>query len=254
MKQTSIILFFLIGVLSTTFLYAGEAEACQVSGTMKMQDGNPVADGTVLFFSEKAGPPPSVNKYMRTPENIAGTDSAGNYLVELPVGKYYIGVMKYMTEKWGGPPREGDLFFISRDETGGPKIYVIEVNSHIDIEPVPETAVYEKMTAEKDITAIEGTVHDEYGNPVKDAVVFAHWTPAMDGLAFVSGYTEEDGRYLIRVHKGGKYYLMAMGKFGSALPMSGMTLSADGKQVPAGINVNSGEMNREVDIIIEVSP
>ncbi len=243
-----------MGFLLTIVLYAGGAETCQVSGMMKMQDGSPVADGTVLFFSEKTGPPPHENKYMRTPENIAGTDSTGNFSAEFPVGKYYIGVMKYMTEKWGGPPREGDLFYISRDETGGPKIYVIEVDSHIDIGPVPESATYGRITAEKDITAIEGTVHDKYGNPVEDAVVFAHWTPAMDGLAFVSDYTAGDGRYIIRVHKGGKYYLMAMGKFGSAVPMSGMTLSDDGKQVPAGINVNTGEMNSEVDIVIEVSP
>lgn len=243
-----------MGVLSTTVLYAGEAETCQVSGIMKMQDGSPVADGTVLFFSEKAGPPPHENKYMRIPENIADTDSTGKFSVELPVGKYYIGVMKYMTEKWGGPPREGDLFFISRDETGGPKIYVIEENGYIDIGPVPESATYDRITAEKDVTAIEGTVHDEYGNPVEDAVVFAHWTPAMDGLAFVSDYTVGDGRYIIRVHKGGKYYLMIMGKFGSAFPMSGMAVSDNGKQVPAGINVNTGEMKRDVDIAIEVSP
>ena len=243
-----------MGFLSTLVLYTDEAETCQVSGVMMMKDGSPVADGTVLFFSEAAGPPPRENRYMRTPENIAATDSRGEFSVELPEGKYYIGGMKYMTAKWGGPPREGDMFFISRDESDSPKIYVIKENGHIDIGPVSEAATYKRITAEKDITAIEGTVHDEYGNPVEDVVVFAYWTPAMDGLAFVSDYTVGDGRYIIRVHKGGKYYLMIMGKFGSVFPTSGMTVSDDGKQVPPGINVNTVEMNSEVDITIEMSP
>jgi hypothetical protein len=47
---------------------------------------------------------------------------------------------------------------------------------------------------------------------------------------------------------------MLMGEFGSLFPASGMTISDDGKQVPAGININTGEMKRDVDIAIEVSP
>lgn len=243
-----------MGFFLTIVLYAEKAETCQVSGMMMLKDGTPVAAGTVLFFNEAAGPPPGKNRYMRTPENIAATDSKGGFSTELPVGKYYIGGMKYMTDKWGGPPREGDMFFISRDENGSPKIYVIEENGPINIVPVSEAATYERITAEKDITAIEGTVHDESGNPVEDVVVFAHWTPEMDGLAFVSDYTAGDGRYMVRVHKGGNYYLMIMGEFGSAFAASGMIISDNGKEADGSIIVETGKINKQVDIKVMILP
>jgi hypothetical protein len=88
-----------------------------------------------------------------------------------------------------------------------------------------------------------------HGNPVADVAVFAYVTSAMyEGLAFVSGYSSMDGRYMLRVHKGGTFYFMVMGEFGSLFPMSGMIISDNDKETPDGILVETGEIKKKVDI------
>jgi hypothetical protein len=253
MKKTSVFLIFLIAFSASIVIAADEGKTGRISGTMMIKDGGPMADGTVLFFSAALGPPPVEKKYMRSAENIAVTDNAGKFSAVLPEGKYYIGGMKHITERWGGPPREGDIFVISKDEDGAPKSYLIKNGSRIDIGAVTDAAPYKETIATEGITAFEGTVRDMYGNPAKDVVVFAYVTSAMDeGLAFVSGYTDMDGRYMLRVHKGGTFYLMVMGDFGAVFPASGMTVSNDGKESSAGLTVKTGEIKKIIDIKLPV--
>ena len=76
----------------------------------------------------------------------------------------------------------------------------------------------------------------------------------MDGLAFVSDYTAGDGRYMVRVHKGGNYYLMIMGEFGSAFAASGMIISDNGKEADGSIIVETGKINKQVDIKVMILP
>lgn len=240
-------MFFLIAFSASAVVAAGKIETGRISGTVTVEGTGPVADGMVLFFSKAAGPPPDINKYMRTPEHVADTDSKGEFSTVLPAGTYYIGVTKRRTDKWGGPPREEDVFFISMDE-GGARAYVVSKDGHTDAGTISEIK-QEEAAAVEGITAIEGTMYDMNGNRLEDMVVFGYAESTMDkGPSFVSGYTGEDGGYVLRVHKGGTYYFMVMGKFGSLFPGAGMTVLEQGKEVSSGITVGTGEIMKGVDI------
>ncbi len=254
MKKIIIVLVLLIGFTTAEVFSDDKVGTGRVSGEIIIEGIGPMANGTVLFFNDAKGPVPSEKMYMRTPEIIADTDSSGWFSITLPEGKYYIGSKKHFMKKWNGPPREGDLFFISKDETDIPKSYAVTRGSQISIKIVSENKLYTKPVASEGITAIEGIVSDIDGNPVEDVVVFAYLTSAMgDELAFVSDYTENDGRYMLRVHEGGKYYLMVMGEFGTVTQTSGMIISSDSEEIAEGINVTTGKIKDKVDIKVQLS-
>ncbi len=240
-----------IMVLPTVIIMAGEALGGHIAGSVMSRDGAPVAEGVVLFFSDALGPAPDVNKFMRTPESIAHTDRHGNFKMELSEGKYYVGAMKSLSGKWGGPPREGDMFFISRDADNSPKLYEVHKDRPLDIGSMMEPEPVEVRSAEG-ITAVEGVVYGMNGNPLEDVVVFAYTGSVLDqGLAFVSGYTLSDGAYVLRIAEGGKYNLNVMGAFGSVFPGTGMTITDDGSEVSESISVDTGAVNSNVDIVIK---
>ncbi len=232
----------------------GEAVAGQITGNLMNKAGEAVTEGTVLFFSDALGPPPDTNKYMRTPENITQTDNQGNFKALIPEGKYYIGVMKHLSGKWGGPPREGDTFFISREADNSLRLYEVPKDKPLDIGSITELETVEDAEDIGDVTAIEGIIYDMHGNPLEDVIVFAYIGSIEEqGLTFVSDYTLADGRYLLRVAEGGKYKFMIMGKFGSLFPVTGMTITDDGKDVSGKVLVNNGEVNDNVDLKILIS-
>jgi hypothetical protein len=225
----------------------------RVSGKIMLKDSGPVADGMVLFFSYSIGPPPLEDKYMRAPEIIAGTNSSGLFSAVLPAGKYYIGCKKHRKEEWNGPPREGDLFFVKKDEEDIPELFIVKEGDHLNIDITAEDKPYKWPHVRKEITGIEGRIHDQHGNPVEDVVVFGYLNPEMgEGLSFVSDYTGIDGRYLLRVHKGGKFYLMVMGKFGSMSMGPEMMINQGEEADEKGVSVTTGNIVSNVDIEVRM--
>ncbi len=238
-------------VILAALFFVGEAFAGHIVGNVMSREGKPVIEGTVLFYSDALGPPPDINKYMRTPENIAQTDRHGNFKAELPEGKYYIGAMKHLSGKWGGPPREGDTFFISREADNSLRPYEVQKDKPLDIGSITEPEPVEKVEGIGEVTAVEGVIYDMHGNPFEDVVVFAYIGSIYEkGLTYVSDYTLADGRYVLRVAEGGKYSVMVMGKFGSLFPGAEMIITDDGKNVSGNISVSTGEVNNNVDMKI----
>lgn len=249
MKKITVILVLLTIFAAAGVFAADEVTTGRITGKILIKDEGPMAEGTVMFFSYATGPPPLVKRYMRTPEHITDTDNAGKFSVLLPEGKYYIGGTKRSTDRWGGPPREGDFFFISRDENSNPALYVVKEGENTDAGLLTEETTDWRTIAKEGITAIEGSVLDMSGNPLEDTVVFAYAaSKVFESLGFVSDYTGPDGKYLLRVHEGGTYHLMLMGAFGSVFPASGMTVSVDGKESETGVIVVTGEIKKKVDI------
>ncbi len=254
MKKIIIVLIFLIGLQTADVFSNEKAGTGSISGKIMIRDSGPMADGTVLFFNDAKGPVPNEKLYMRAPEIIANTDTEGRFSITLPEGKYYIGGKKHLTGKWNGPPREGDLFFISMDETEMPKAYLLSKGDSISVNIESGNTPYARPDSMDGITAIEGIVSDINGNPVEDVVVFAYLTSVMgEELAFVSDYTENDGRYMLRVHEGGIYFLMVMGKFGTVTQNSGMIINYDSKEITDVLDVTSGKIKKDVNVKLERS-
>src|SRR6266702_5744824 len=108
-------------VLMASAVSAEEAMTGRISGKWISSGKEPMAGGLVYFFNGASGPRPSPDSYWRVPDEVANIDTEGRFSVELVAGNYYLGAIKRIKGNELGPPLDGDFFFFSRDERGGPR-------------------------------------------------------------------------------------------------------------------------------------
>lgn len=80
-------------------------------------------------------------------------------------------------------------------------------------------------------------------------MVFAFSTPTMVGRPlFVSERSDRDGKYLLRTHRGGNYYLRARANHGGGPPAADevMGIYKDGKPVV----IKTGQLRKGVNISV----
>lgn len=215
-----------------------------LSGQIFTTGGVPLAGGMVHFFNDAAGPPPSQVKYWRVPDFMQVLDNDGRFTVVLPEGKYYLGAIKRESGKTVGPPREGDLFYISADGDGTPTAYSIKGTAQVDLGRMAKAMPFKSSTVNygKGITAIEGTVLTMDGKPVENAFVFGFISAAAVGRPlFASDPTGKDGTFILRVSDGGKYFLKARSGYGGGPPVAGEFVGEFGEKEPVAVTVNRGE-------------
>jgi len=232
--------------------FAQEAGKGKITGKLLTEDGRPMSGGSVFFFNAATGPPPSQEKYWRVPDAVAKIGDGGWFSLELPPGKYYLGAMKRIsTEKNIGPPAEGDYFLKGQDATGNPKIFVIKKGETTDIGTIADAAPFKRAVVKYSdgVTTIEGVVRDSEGNAVRGAVVFCYNKPTARGKPlFVSDRTGDDGKYILRVSEGGKYYLKVRDLYGGGPPKGGEIVGSYWQGVPVEASAKTGEITKGVDI------
>ncbi|KAF0217380.1 MAG: hypothetical protein FD174_3346 [Geobacteraceae bacterium] len=232
--------------------HAEDVKVGTVSGQLMIKGGGPMSGGMVFLYNIATGPPPSSDKYWRVPDFVAETDDKGRFSVELLEGKYCLGAIKREAKKLIGPPIEGDYLFISRDEKGTPREYVIKKGEKLDVGVIAEAVPYKRSVVKEGITAIEGYVQDADGKPVEGVLVFAFVTPTIVGKPlFVSDKTAKDGKYILRVHAGGNYYLKTRNVYGGGPPLSGEIVDSYGEQAPVApveVRVKTGEIVKGINL------
>ena len=228
-----------------------------VSGQLLSRTGEPLAGGMVYFFSEVLGPPPSQDKYMRVPDFMEGIGSEGRFTVVLPAGTYYMGGTKRLSGKPIGPPQDGDWFFLMADETGAPKSFHLAAGGMLDLGRVAQAIPFRKsvFTNAKGVTAIEGVILDTNGKPVEDALVFAFLSSSTVGRPlFASDATGKDGRFVLRVHDGGTFFLKVRSVYGGGPPSAGETIGDYGEKEPVSVTVAKGERRTGLTIKVRTFP
>ncbi len=250
------VLFFFAGSLCIVTTAVPEGKTGAVTGRLMLKGGGPMSGGQIFFFSEASGPPPSRDKYWRIPDYVAPINDEGWFSIALPEGKYFAGAIKRTSGEKTGPPKEGDYFFASADEKGSPLVYRVIQGEMIDIGVISGAVPFKKAATEPgEITAIEGTVIDPQGKPVENALVFAYTSPAMSGKpVFASERTSKDGRYILRVHKGGSYYLKSRSVYGGGPPSAGEMIGAYGEREAAAVNVSTGLSTSAINIKVSKFP
>lgn len=255
--SSSIICVFLIisGIASGQVASKGK-----ITGKFILEDGTSLSGGLVFFFNDAAGPPPSRDRYWRVSDYSAPLDNEGRFSLELPAGKYYLGAIKRISGKKDiGPPEEGDFFFGAEDEKGLPKAYYVKDSEQTNLGTLTGAVPFKRANVKyrDGITAIEGTVLDTEGHPVNGALVFAYTAPSMTGKPlFASERTGSDGKYILRVHAGGTYYLKSRDKYKAGTPSTGDLAGSYGyeafqaavKKPGVGIDVKTGEIIKGIDI------
>lgn len=250
---------FLFAMVLTIFLMCAAASAQDVkigtlTGQIMIKGNGPMAGGLVFVFNDASGPPPSVDKYWRVPDNVVKINAEGKFSADLPAGKYYLGAKKAMAGKDIGPPQEGDLFYTFSGGKGMPKAYTVEEGKKTDVGVIAEATPFRKELVKFDdgITAIEGVIIDGNNTPVQGALVFVYISSSMVGRPlFASEKTGKDGRYILRVHEGGSYYLRVRSLYGGGPPAAGEIIGAYGTTEPVAVTVKTGEKVKDITIKVK---
>ena len=246
--------FFLIAAVIASAQVAGKGI---ITGKLMLKDGRPMSGGSVFFFHDATGPRPSEERYWRVPDAVAPIGDGGRFSMELPPGKYYVGAMKRISaEKNVGPPGEGDYFLKGQDAGGNPKPFFVKQGETTDIGTIAEGVPF-KMEVVKygeGITSIEGVVRDPDGKPVEGAAIFGYKKQAARGKPlFASDKTGKDGKYILRVDEGGKYYLKVRDVFGGGPPVRGAIVGGYWEERPVEVSAKTGEATKGIDITIRLS-
>jgi hypothetical protein len=224
-----------------------------VSGQLLTTGGEPLAGGMVYFFNDAVGPPPAHEKYWRVPDFMKPLDNEGRFTVVLPEGRYYMGATKRLSGRLAGPPRDGDYYFISTDDKGVPVIYSVKNNAQTDLGKIAKAIPFKSSTVDygKGVTAIEGVILDGEGKPVESALVLAFVSAATVGRPlFTSDHTGKDGKFILRVHDSGTYYLKVRSVYGGGPPVAGEIIGTFGEKEPLAVSVQKGA--RVTGLIIRV--
>ncbi len=248
--------FVLMLMMSISFAGAVLAEDAPdkntgiITGRIVIKDVGPMMDGTVFFFDEADGPPPSATKYWRVPTQAFGVDENAAFTAVLPAGRYYMGAIERKSGEPLGPPQEGDYFFISQDKKGNPQKYTVKKGATTELGIISGAKPFSQASlAKKGITSIEGTIITGKGEPVEGMMVFAFTTPTMVGRPlFVSERSDTQGKYLLRLYGGGKYYLRARANYGGGPPATDelMGVYKDGKPIV----IKRGQKKKGADIAV----
>ena len=222
----------------------------QVTGTLKgfihTPDGKPLMSGDVYFFNEAMGPFPAPEKYWRVADELGPMDATGGFSVDLPPGRYYIGaIQRKVDATLIGPPAEGDVFY-----AGTAKYEVLPGSvNNVNILKGAKPFSLNSVAKGAGVTAIEGSVVDNAGKPVENAIIFAHKLATMnDRPLFVSVRTDKGGAFRIRVADSGTYYLRVRDLYGGGMPAEGSFMGAYGGKTPKGIIIKQGEVIKGIQL------
>lgn len=251
MKKLRLLLQIVLLCCTVVTSFAEDNKPGSISGRVMVTDSVPMANAQVFIFADTSGAPPSFDRYWRVPDEVVPADSDGRFKAVLTGGNYYLGAIKRQSGDEIGPLQEGDLFLPFMDN-GKSIIYHVTNGSAADIGNVTGAKLFTKslLKTGDGVTAIEGKVMDSSGKPVENALVFAFLTPGMRGKPlFISEKTNRDGKYLLRVNKGGSYYLKIRNSYGGGAMRSGEIMGSYGEEEPLPVAIATGETVRGIDII-----
>jgi hypothetical protein len=251
MKVLRSLMLMLIIFAATVPASAEEGVVGHLTGKWISPKIGPMSGGVALVFKEASGPPPVPERYWRVPDYIGVIDANGSFSLELEEGNYYLGTVKrFKGSEMIGPPYEGDYYFFSKNERGVAKLYKVYSGKSTSAGTIKTVKSFKRVLAKEaeGLTTIEGSVAVE-GTPVANVLVFAYLNSDMNGRPlFVSDKTGSDGKFTLRVDKGGDYYLKVRDTYGGGEPGVGAVMGFYGKESPLPVKVQSGTTQKGITI------
>ncbi len=224
----------------------------EITGIVMQSVDIPMAYGKVAVFKRGEGPPPNPSRYLRPPDDRGDIEEDGRFRMTLPVGDYYLTAVKSQDGDLLGPPREDDFIYPGTDSLQkGETVYSIRAGEIVDIGSVQAHRFSKKLYVEaEDVTTMEGTVRDQNGKPLPGSVVLAFGTSDVVGKPlFISERTDLDGRYQLRVAKGGTFYLKSRTSLFGGIPEDGEYIGVYGMVLPAPVEIKTREGLTGVNIV-----
>ncbi|WP_432823617.1 carboxypeptidase-like regulatory domain-containing protein [Trichloromonas sp.] len=227
---------------------AADGDTGTIRGTVGGH-GQTACRGVVSLWDGSDGRSPDPRRYLIIPFSAVNLAPSCAFELQAPAGSYYVGALLRKTPGPElGPPRPGDLVFMTPDPHGGVVRVELAAGQTIDIGNHAEGWRYEGMQADAP-QGVSGTVRDMEGKPVAGVLVFAFADAEMTRSPLaVSARTDEEGRYLLRIDRPGQVYLRVKDDYGGGAPVDGGYVGVFGGAVPAVIEVSAAEMTAGRDI------
>lgn len=197
-------------------------------------EGKPQALSMVAFFQEKNGPPSLDGGIGRVPEFLSRTDAQGSFKANLPIGRYFVGILERPPGASSGPPRPGEKFYFAVDSQAQLLLLTVGGRMHFEagrITGAPSSAFIDRTSYFK----IEGVVRDEHGAPVANVVVLGKSRLNIPRPEFISARTRSDGRYSLKLPSGRPFYLVARQDIASTRPQPGTQVGTYGIHSKTGL-------------------
>lgn len=197
-------------------------------------EGKPQAFSIVAFFQEKNGPPSLDGGSGRVPEFLARTDAEGSFKANLPIGRYFMGILERSSGAPSGPPRPGEKFYFAVDNQGQLLLLTLQGRMHFEagrITATPSSIFVDRTSYFK----IEGVVRDERGAPANNVVVMGKSRLNIPRPEFISARTRNDGRYSLKLPAGRPFYLVARQDTDATRPKPGTPVGTYGIHSKTGL-------------------
>ena len=240
-------------LLWTSGAIADESVTGRITGAWVPHTIGPIAGGMVYAFNTNSGPPPTIEGSRRVPDGVAITNDKGEFSLELAEGTYYLSTWKKAGGPAPGPPQDGDLHALSRDEHGEPVKYTVKRGMAADDVILRQASVFKSpaIKTSAGMTAITGTIKTPEGAPLPDAVVQVYANQEIKGKpTFVSYKTGKDGTYIVQVDQEGTYFLTVRTGYSAGRPQSGEVIGIYGGETVQPVIVKKKSVTNNIDIQI----
>lgn len=227
-----------------------------LSGRILAQDKSRMTNWLVYLYSKSMGPPPSKEKYWRVPDLISPVDNEGMFSIDIPEGTYYLTAAYKNPEDEMGPPKASELHYFHGDASWNPLPIVVTSGAKLNMGVlVPFLWTPDTIQRNKDVTSIEGVVTDMEGKPLEGALVFGYLSRAVTGRpVFISEKTDKNGKYQLRVHDGGTFYLKVRSVYGGGAPEAGEALNITDEFKPFSVTLKKYQKLMGIELQVKKFP
>lgn len=202
----------LLVLLVVSVAGANQAEPVEVpagygvlTGQVMMGD-KPLPQATIAIFKVDSGPAPDLGSSRRVPEEMARAEG-GRFRIDLPPGRYYLGVVARLDPERKGPPSQDEKFFFARDEKGELRKFEVNAGKAVDLGVLSGSAP-ENFPEIANAFTVRGTVYDDQGKPRRGVLVLVRQDMKVPRPLFISPPTGADGSYQLKLPAGQFYYLV----------------------------------------------
>lgn len=198
---------------------------------------------------------PDPRRFTLIPTSVTPLDTDGVFSLSAPPGDYFVGaILRRSAGGTMGPPRVGDLVFMTPDKAGGAVRVQVPAGGTVDIGNQGEPWTFGGMV-DTPAMGVSGTILDEAGAPVSGLLVFAFADPEVTKAPLaVSARSDALGHFVLPLAKPGKIYLRARKQYRGGRPEPGDYIGVFGGDKPRPLLISAGHLITGMKIVVRKVP
>lgn len=224
-----------------------------ISGCIELA-GQGTYRGVASLWPAIPGKEPDPRRAIRPPAVSRALGTDGCFTLQAQPGEYFVGAVVRMSDGGSqGPPRPGDMIFLSPDAADGHLKAAIHPGKTTDIGRHASGWRYTGFSPTAMSITISGTLTGTDGKPRAGLLVFAFTDSAMSSEPLaVSEPSDSNGRYLLRLPEPATVYLRAREHYGRRSPADGgyMGIYGEGKATPVSVDSHGDKQARDLRVIL----